>query len=83
MLGRPEPALFHARKVLEICKREGIADFDLAFAYEALARASASAGDTTEARRWAGLAREACEHVAEDDDRQIVLGDLETLPAGI
>ena len=83
MLGRPEPALFHAQKVLDICQREGIADFDLAFAYEALARACALAGDTSEARRWAELARAACAQVAEDDDREIVLSDLETLPAGI
>jgi hypothetical protein len=83
VLGRPEPALFHARKVLEICQREGIADFDLAFAYEALARACALASDVAEARRWAELARAACEQVAEDDDREIVLSDLETLPAGI
>jgi hypothetical protein len=83
VLGRSEPSLFHARKVLEICQREGIADFDLAFAYEALARACALAGEVAEARRWAELARAACERVAEDDDREIVLSDLETLPAGI
>jgi DNA-binding transcriptional MerR regulator len=83
VLGRPEPALFHAQKVLDICQREGIADFDLAFAYEALARACALGGDTGEARRWAELARAACEQVAEDDDREIVIADLETLPAGL
>ena len=83
VLGRPEPALFHAQKVLDICQREGIADFDLAFAYEAMARACALAGDLSEARRWAELARSACAQVAADDDRQIVLGDLEALPAGI
>lgn len=83
VLGRPEPALFHARKVLDICQRDGIADFDLAFAYEALARATALAGDTAEARRWAELARAACEQVDQDDDRELVLSDLETLPAGI
>ena len=31
VLERGEPALWHARRVLEICEREGIADFDLAF----------------------------------------------------
>jgi len=67
--------------VLDICQREGIAD--LAFAYEALARACALAGDTSGARRWAELARAARAQVAEDDDREIVLSDLETLPAGI
>jgi DNA-binding transcriptional MerR regulator len=83
VLGLQAPALYHAQKVLEICQREGIADFDLAFAYEALARASALGGDESEARRWAELARAACEQVAEEADREIVIADLETLPAGI
>jgi DNA-binding transcriptional MerR regulator len=83
VLGQPGPALFHAQKVLDICQQEGIGDFDLAFAYEALARANALGGDESEARRWAELARAACAQVAEDDDREIVESDLETLPAGI
>ena len=83
VLGLAAPALYHAQKVLDICQREGIADFDLAFAYEALARASALGGDESEARRWAQLARAACEQVAEETDREIVIADLETLPAGI
>src|SRR5579871_2732479 len=29
VLGLAEPAMFHARKVLMVCEREGIADFDL------------------------------------------------------
>ncbi|MBV9870908.1 MAG: MerR family transcriptional regulator [Frankiaceae bacterium] len=83
VLGRGEPAVFHAKKVLEICQREGIGDWDLAFAYEALARATAVAGDIEEAHRWAEQARAACTDVAEDDDREIVLSDLATLPAGV
>ena len=82
VLGMAEPALFHARKVLMICEREGIADFDLAFAYEALARACAVGGDDAEAARWAELARGACAQIAEDDDRELVLTDLETIPSG-
>ena len=45
VLGRAEPAAHHARRVLEICQANGIGDWDLGFAYEALARASAVAGD--------------------------------------
>src|SRR5438067_11801420 len=45
VLRRAEPALWHARRCLELCERHGIGDFDLAFAYEALARAHAVAGD--------------------------------------
>lgn len=41
VLNRPEAALYHARRCLEICEATGIGDFDLAFAHEALARAFA------------------------------------------
>jgi len=44
VLRRSEPALYHARRCLEICKKNTIGDFDIAFAYEALARAYAVAG---------------------------------------
>jgi hypothetical protein len=82
VLGRQEPAMFHAQKVLEICQREGLRDFDLAFAYEALARAAAVAGDGDESRRWVELARAAATEIAGDFDRELVLSDLETIPAG-
>ena len=83
VLGQPEAAMFHAKKVLEICQREGIGDFDLAFAYEGLARASVVAGDNDEARRWAEVARSAATDIAEEFDRELLLGDLETLAAGV
>ncbi len=44
VLGRAEPALHHARRVLDLCQENGVGDWDLAFAYEALARAHAIAG---------------------------------------
>ena len=78
VLGRAEPALSHARVALDICRREGIGDFDLAFAYEALARAHAVAGDPDESRRWAEQARAACADIVDEADREIVLADLET-----
>lgn len=76
-----EAATYHARKTLEITEREGFGDFDLAFAYEAMARAAAVSGDADESHRWAELARGAAEQVTEDFDRELVLGDLETIPA--
>jgi DNA-binding transcriptional MerR regulator len=80
VLGRAEPALHHARRSLELCERNGIGDFDLAFAYEALARAHALAGDAGQARHMTELALAACEHIADPEDKQIVLADLETIP---
>jgi hypothetical protein len=60
---------------------EGYAgDWDLAFGYEALARAHAVAGDAAESARWLARAREAAADVAADDDRELLLSDLSTIP---
>jgi hypothetical protein len=56
LLGRPEPAVHHARRVLDLCQENDIGDWDLAFAYEALARAHAVAGDAAAARHYTDLA---------------------------
>jgi tetratricopeptide (TPR) repeat protein len=80
VLGRAEAALHHARRVLDLCQQHGIGDFDLAFAYEALARAHALAGDTGRARDYTGQALAAAEDIADGEDRDLVLADLETIP---
>jgi hypothetical protein len=81
LLGRPEPALHHARRCLEQCTENGIAGFDLAYAHEAVARAQAVAGDSESAaasRREAELAAAA---IADAGDRALLVADLATLPA--
>jgi DNA-binding transcriptional MerR regulator len=80
VLGRAEPALHHARRVLDICQENGIGDWDLAFAYEALARAHAIAGDADLAREYTDQALAAAEDIAKDEERDLVLADLETIP---
>src|SRR5688500_8769948 len=80
VLRRPEAALHHARRCLELCERHGIGGFPLAYAYEALARAHASAGDAVEARRFAEHARQASAGIEDAEDRDRVLADLATLP---
>ena len=79
-LGRPEPAQFHAQRCLDICQANGLGDFDLAFAYEALARAAAVAGQPDARDRYLALARAAGEQIAEADDREIFFNDLATIP---
>ncbi|HZY75100.1 MAG TPA: MerR family transcriptional regulator [Jatrophihabitantaceae bacterium] len=80
VLGRPEPCLHHAQRVLDLCTEHGMGDFDLAFAYEALARASAVAGDLDRARAYTEQALAAAEAIAEDEDRELLLSDLESIP---
>ncbi|WP_456826861.1 hypothetical protein [Cellulomonas sp. P5_E12] len=80
VLGRAEPALHHARRGLEICQAHSIADWDLAYAYESLARAHAVAGDKEQTRAWTEQALAAADEIAEDDDRELLLSDLESIP---
>jgi tetratricopeptide (TPR) repeat protein len=80
VLHRPEPSLHHAQRVLDICEANGIADFDRAFAYEALARAHAEAHDKEAAREMTKKALEAAEKIAEKEDKDLLLADLETIP---
>jgi hypothetical protein len=80
VLGRSEPALWHAQRCLDVCTRNGFADWDLAFAHEAMARAYAVGGDLDRAREHVDAARAV--PVAEDEDRELVEADLGTIPAG-
>ena len=80
VLGRGEPALWHARRCLAIHEAAGRADWDVAAAYEALARASVVAGDDTAAADWKARATAALDGIGDRDDRDIIEGDLATLP---
>lgn len=81
VLGRAEPALWHAQRCLAYVEAsEDAADWDLPFAYEALARAYELGGDGDRARREAERARELAAEVADDEDREHLLGELADLP---
>jgi hypothetical protein len=80
VLGRGEPAGYHARRCMEICQANSIGDWDLAYAYEALARAASVAGDLAAVGSWAERARRAAADIAEDEDREALLTDLATIP---
>jgi hypothetical protein len=79
VLGRGEAAVHHARRCLDHCLENGIGDWDLAYAYEALARAHKVAGDDAEYRRNLELARDAGTRIAEADDREHLERDLAEL----
>jgi hypothetical protein len=81
ILGRSEPALHHAHRCLAYVEQgDGIEDWDLPFAYEALARAQAIAGDPGESLRYETLARDTGEGIADDEDRAHLFSELATLP---
>ncbi len=80
VLGRAEPALWHARRSVELAEvaaeRE---DWDLAAAYEAMARAQQLAGDRASATDWMARARGELALVADADDRESIEEDLASL----
>jgi DNA-binding transcriptional MerR regulator len=79
VLGRAEPALWHANRCLALCEEHGIGDWDLAFAHEAVARALRVAGDDAGADASVARARELAADIAEDEDRELLLSDLATV----
>jgi DNA-binding transcriptional MerR regulator len=82
-LGGGEPALWHARRCVEI--NEAMAadareSWDLPAAYEAMARASFAAGDPASGALWKAKATAAVEDITDADDREPIAQDLATLP---
>ena len=78
VLRRPQEAERHARRCLALTEAHAglMADFDRAFAYEAMARASALAGHHEEYLRYFALAEEAGQAIGDEQDRTYFLGDL-------
>lgn len=80
VLGRGEPALHHARRCLAMAEAGGLEDWVLASASEAMARAMAAAGDRDGLEEWRARAVAATAAIADDEDREVIEGDLATLP---
>jgi DNA-binding transcriptional MerR regulator len=82
VLGRGEPAVYHARRGLEIIEANAATreDWELGSAYEAMARALAVAGDRAASDEWRARATAELEKVADAEDRQVLEQDLATLP---
>ena len=81
VLGRGEPALYHAKLCLDTCLESEIGDFDLAFAYEAMARAHAIAGDEEGYERYRELAIKAGEEIQDKGDKDYFLAELNSIKA--
>jgi hypothetical protein len=82
VLGRAEPALYHARRCVEI--NEANADFredwELGSAYEAMARALAVTGDRAGSDEWKARAVAELATIQDAEDRQVLEQDIATLP---
>lgn len=77
LCGLADASRRHAESCLGWCERHELMDWDLAFAYEALARAAALAGDAGEAAKFVALARAV--PIEDADDRELLARDLDSL----
>ena len=78
-VSRGEPALYHAQETLDLCKKYDITDFDLAFAYEAMARAYSVVGDSSKVKEYYDLSAEASRKVVDHGNRDYLLNELKTI----
>ena len=79
VLNRPQAAIYHAQRCLDICTANQIGDFDIAFAYEALARAYATAGESEKSREYTRLAEQASEQIEDEGNREYFSSELRTV----
>ena len=79
ILGMGESALKHGQHSLELCQNNGIGDFDLAFGYEAVARAYAVLGNEQAKAENKTLALAACEKIAKAEDRTYAEGEINSI----
>ena len=80
VLGRAEPALWHAHRCVTLAEASAEReDWDLAAAYEAMARAHLCAGDRPAARAWVVRAQTELAGIADAEDRQSIEDDLASL----
>jgi len=83
ILGRSEPALHHANKSLKLCLEHDLGDFDLGFAYEALARAYAVQGDMAEQERTLDFARQTAEKIEKEENKNWLLKNIDAVSTGV
>jgi hypothetical protein len=76
--GNGAEALRHAQRCMELSEQnaDAIADYDAAFALEALARAHAVAGNKEEAAKFRAQAEQAGKAIRDDESRKVFIEEL-------
>jgi hypothetical protein len=82
VLGHGNEALRHAQRCFELTEsnRNLMKDFDIAYAFEGMARAQAMLGDYRIAKEFLVLAEQAGDAIANEEDRSIFMGDFDSGP---
>ena len=80
VLGHGNEALRHAQRCFELTEsnRDLMQDFDIAYAFEGMARAQAMLGDHILAEEFLVLAQQAGNAIADEEDKSIFMGDFDS-----
>lgn len=79
LVGMYESALFHAQHSLNYCLNNNISGFDLAFGYEAVARAYMIGNNKESMEHYLQLATNQAEQITEKEDKEYFLSELSTI----
>ena len=79
LLGEGRLALLHGSYSLSLCLDHGIGGFDLAFGYEAVARAYKTLGDQAQKSNYKRLGLAACKAIASVEDRGYAVSSFSDL----
>lgn len=79
LAGLGESALYHGKHALKYCLENSIGDFDLAFAYEAIARAYSVLANDAEKQTYKLKAEEASKGIEKKENLDYFLSELVTI----
>ena len=76
ILGKSDEALSYAKETLKITEDNNLKDFDLAYAYEAMARAYSITNNQNESKEWYKKTKVAADLIEGKKDKEYFLLDL-------
>ncbi|HMM31257.1 MAG TPA: hypothetical protein PKB13_05685 [Clostridia bacterium] len=79
VLSMGESALCHALRSLSLCQEHAVKGFDLAFAYEAMARAYAVLKDAARTKEYKNKALALAAEIEDEGDRAYTLGEINSI----
>ena len=80
VLGKSEEALSYAEETSRLTIEQDLKDFDLAYSYEALARANAALDNKNECVKYLEKAQETGSLISNEEDKKYFISDLESAP---
>lgn len=79
LINMGEAAMYHAKRSLSICLENNIGDFDLVFAYEAVARAANIVGKKNQALENISKALELAENISDEGNKNYALSEVNSI----